>query len=61
MGNSSPLRRARRELLGYLVEKLEVGNSEDGPLSLELNIHFIDPEKPAELLHSEVAGIDGGE
>jgi hypothetical protein len=49
------------KLLGYLGEKPEVGNSEDGPLSLELNIHFIDPEKPAELLHSAAAGIDGGE
>jgi len=48
------------KLMGYLVEKVELGNSEEGPTALQLNVHFVDAEKPAELLDPAAVGIDEG-
>src|SRR5207244_11999145 len=32
------------KLRGLLIEKIEVGQSEEAPLNFELNVRFVDPE-----------------
>ena len=32
------------KLMGYMVEKVEIGGSETAPLVFDLNVNFIDPE-----------------
>ena len=34
------------KLMGYLIERVEIGGAEDAPLTFDLNVNFLDPGNP---------------